>query len=401
MKKILLIITGSIAAYKSLDLIRLLRKADYQVTPLMTRGAEEFITPLLVNSIANKPVYQDLFAVNEKGGMAHINLSRENDLIIVAPASADIIAKMAHGITDDLSSATLLASNKPIFVAPGMNKAMWINIQTQRNIETIRQNGIKILAPETDLLACGEYGIGKMIDPPKIFATIENFFANQKTFDGKKIIITAGATYEPIDPVRFIGNYSSGKQGTTIAESLFNMGANVTLIAANINGTINLPKERVIKVQTGEEMLRAAQNNIKNTDIFISSAAVCDFKPKKTFSQKVKKSAKEAESLRNLQLEENVDILKTIGKEGKDRPKIVVGFAAESENLIDNAKSKLKEKNCDFIIANDIKDGEVFGSDYNQISIIDKDNKIESLSKMSKIEIASHITSKLLRLLKS
>ena len=400
MKKILLIITGSIAAYKSLDLIRLLRKANYQVTPLMTRGAEEFVTPLLVNSIANKEIYQDLFAVDEEGGMAHINLSRENDLIVVAPATADIIAKMANGLADDLSSATLLAANKPIFVAPAMNTQMWINIQTQRNLDAVRENGVRILAPETDSLACGEYGVGKMIDPAKIFATIENFFDKEKLFKDKKIVITTGATYEPIDPVRFIGNYSSGKQGITIAQSLFNMGADVKLVAANTNQSINLPKDNVIRVRTADEMLAAVQKESKDADVFISAAAVSDFKPKKQASEKIKKSSKEVESLKNLELVENVDILKTIST-GKNRPKIVVGFAAESENLIDNAKKKLAEKKCDFIIANDIKDGDVFGSDYNQISIISEGNKIESFGKMSKIEISNHITSKLFTLLSS
>lgn len=401
MKKILLIITGSIAAYKSLDLIRLLRKGNYQVTPIMTSGAEEFVTPLLVNAIANQEVHQDLFAVNEEGGMGHIEFSRKNDLIIVAPATADIIAKMAHGIADDLSSATLLASNKPIFVAPAMNKEMWTNLQTQKNITSIRENGIKILAPQTDTLACGEFGVGKMIDPPKIFATIENYFAKQNKFSGKKIIITAGATYEPIDPVRFVGNYSSGKQGIAIAQILYNMGAEVTLILANSQETIDLPLDNIIRVKTADQMLKAAQDNIKKTDIFISAAAVADFKPKNISPEKIKKSSNDINQLKNLELVENVDILKTISCSKNNRPKIVIGFAAESKNLIDNAKIKLKEKKCDFIIANDIKDGDVFGSNYNQISIISKDNKIESLSKMSKIEIADNLTERLLAILTS
>lgn len=392
MKKILIIITGSVAAYKSLDLIRLFKKANYQITPIMTNGAKEFITPLLVSSVSGLKVLDELFSVEEESKIGHINLSRQNDLIIIAPATADFIAKMANGFADDLASNVVLASNKPIFIAPAMNEKMWINKQTQKNLQTLRENGIRILNPKTDTLACGEYGVGKMVEPAEIFFEIESFFQNKEVFLGKKVIITAGGTYEPIDPVRFIGNYSSGKQGIAIAEEFYNLGAEVLLIAGNIKESINLPNKNIIKVKTADEMLKAVEKNLKATDIFIGTAAVADFRPKNIASQKIKKSA--GTSLKNLELTENVDILKTIGNH-KQRPKIVIGFAAESDDLIQNAKTKLKEKNCDFILANNIEDGEVFGSDYNQITLLGRKGGVEKWERVTKKEVAKKLVTKL------
>lgn len=381
MKKILLIITGSVAAYKSLDLIRLLTKSNYEVTPIMTKGAEQFITPLLVSSISGSKVLDQLFSVEEESKIGHINLSRQNDLIVIAPATADFIAKMANGLADDLASNVVLASNKPIFLAPAMNEKMWLHKQTQKNLQTLRENGVKILNPKTDVLACGEYGVGKMVEPAEIFLEIENFFNNQKKFTGKKVIITAGATYEPIDPVRFIGNYSSGKQGIALACEFYNLGAEVLLIAGNIKEPINLPKQNILRVKTAEEMLKAVEKNLEKTEIFVSTAAVADFRPKKIEKSKIKKSA--GTSLKNLEMIENVDILKTISNH-KQRPKIVIGFAAESDDLIRNAKEKLKSKNCDFVLANNVENGEVFGSDYNQITLLNKEGKTEKWEKMTK-----------------
>jgi phosphopantothenoylcysteine decarboxylase/phosphopantothenate--cysteine ligase len=388
MKKILIIITGSIASYKSLDLIRLLKKSDYEVSVIMTKAAEEFITPLLVTAITGDKVYQELFSVDDEKKMGHINLSRKNDLIIVAPATADMIAKMTHGIADDLASTVLLASDKPIMIAPAMNEKMWLNKANQKNIQTLQENVIKIIDPETDILACGENGQGKMRNPQEIFDKIDNFFNQKQTFKDKKIIITAGPTYEPIDPVRFIGNYSSGKQGIALAEEFSALGAQTYLIAANIKENISLPKENIIRVKTADQMLQAVQDNLKNTDIFISCAAVADFKPKEISSQKIKKSPEE--STKTIELIKNIDILKTISN-SDNRPEIVVGFAAESEDLLENAHKKLKEKNCDLIIANNIKEGEVFGSSYNQISIIRKNKTTESFSKMTKNQVAQKI----------
>ncbi len=388
-KNILLIITGSVAAYKSLDLIRLLKKTDYQITPVMTKGAEEFITPLLVSSIAGEKVLDRLFSVEDESKIGHINLSRQNDVIVIAPATADFIAKMAGGLADDLASSVVLAANKPIFIAPAMNEKMWLNKQTQKNLQTLRENGVRILEPLADVLACGEYGVGKMVEPLAIFSALQSFFNNKKIFAGKKVIITAGATYEPIDPVRFIGNYSSGKQGIAIAEEFYDLGAKVVLVAGNIKENINLPKENIVRVKTAADMLQAVEKNLKGAKIFISSAAVADFKPKKTAKEKIKKSGET--SLKNLELVENVDILKTVSNH-KNRPQIVVGFAAESSDLIKNAAAKLKAKNCDLVLANNVENGEVFGSNYNQITLLNKKGKMEKWEKMTKQEVATKLT---------
>ena len=390
-KNILLIITGSVAAYKSLDLIRLLKKTNYHVTPIMTRGAEEFVTPLLVSSIAGEKVLDRLFSMEEESKIGHINLSRQNDAIVIAPATADFIAKMAGGLADDLASNVVLAANKPIFIAPAMNEKMWLNPQTQKNLQTLRENGVKILNPQTDVLACGEYGIGKMVESLEIFSTIQNFFNTKKIFAGKKIIVTTGATFEPIDPVRFIGNYSSGKQGVAIAEEFHALGAEVILVAANVKEQINLPKQNVIAVKTAEEMLQAVEANLKSTDVFVATAAVADFRPKKIAKNKIKKSKK---GLGKLELVENVDILKTIGNH-KTRPQIVIGFAAESDDLVKNAKAKLTAKNCDLVLANNIENGAVFGSDYNQIVLCNKNGKIEKWEKMTKREVAKKLAEKI------
>ncbi len=391
-KNILLIITGSIAAYKSLDLIRLLKKADYRITPVMTKGAEEFITPLLVSSIAGERVLDRLFSVEDESKIGHINLSRENDVIVIAPATADFIAKIAGGLADDLASSVVLAANKPIFIAPAMNEKMWLSKQTQKNLQILRENGVRILEPLTDVLACGEYGVGKMVEPLTIFSTLQKFFNNKEIFSDKKIIITAGATYEPIDPVRFIGNYSSGKQGIAIAEEFHNLGAEVILVAGNIKENINLPKKNVVLVRTAVEMLEAVKKNLKGAKIFIATAAVSDFKPKKVAGEKIKKSTKNP--LKNLELVENIDILQTISSH-KNRPEIVVGFAAEGSNLIKNAAAKLKAKNCDLVLANNIEDGELFGSDYNQITLLDKKGRVEKWGRTTKREVAERLIGKL------
>jgi phosphopantothenoylcysteine decarboxylase / phosphopantothenate---cysteine ligase len=389
-KRILLIITGSVAAYKSLDLIRLLKKNDYEVTPLMTKAAKEFITPLLVSSISGNEVYQDLFSLDEESKMGHINLSRENDLILVAPASADIISKMNNAIADDLASTVLLAANKPVMIVPAMNEKMWLNKSNQENVKNLRAKSIKILEPKPDILACGEYGIGKMMEVNDIFARIESFFDQRLSFKGKNILITAGATFEPIDPVRFIGNYSSGKQGIAIAEKIDSLEANVTLIAANINENINLNSDNIVRVRTTEEMMQEVLKNIDNIDVFISVAAVADFKPKEYSAIKIKKN----DGFNKIDLIENVDILSNIGNL-VNRPKIVVGFAAESEDLIKNSQIKLQKKNCDFIIANNINKGEVFGSDYNNIVILDKNGNKKEFGKISKYAVADAIVDKL------
>ncbi len=393
-KKILLIITGSVAAYKSLDLIRLLRKNNYEVTPIMTKAAQEFITPLLVSSICGGDVYQDLFSLDEENKMGHINLSRENDLILVAPASADFIAKMNNAIADDLASTVILAANKPIMIAPAMNEKMWLNKSNQDNISQLRSKSIKILEPKKDILACGEYGFGKMMEIDDIFTKIEDFFNIKQSLFGKNILITAGATFEPIDPVRFIGNYSSGKQGLAIAHKMSDLGGNVKLIAANISENINLNNNDIIRVGTADEMSKAVAQNIDNIDIFISVAAVADFRPKIYNDKKIKKDS----NFSKIDLVENVDILAGVGSL-ENRPKVIIGFAAESDDLIKNAKIKLQKKNCDFIVANNIENGKVFGSQYNKITILDKNGDSKEYCKMQKDEVAEVVIKKLQQVL--
>jgi phosphopantothenoylcysteine decarboxylase/phosphopantothenate--cysteine ligase len=395
-RKILLIITGSVAAYKSLDLIRLLQKKSYQVTVVMTKAATKFITPLLVSAISQNKVYDDLFSTIDEIEMGHIKLSRQNDLILVAPCSADFIAKIAAGYADDLASTIISATNKKVLIAPAMNEKMFNSTNNQKNLTKLSEIGIKIIEPETDILACGEYGIGKMSATENIFKAIEEYFDYQNLLKGKKILITGGPTYEPIDPVRFIGNYSSGIQAVEIARVMNEMGAEVTLIAANIKFggeglMMPIKKEKIIAVKTANQMFKQCQELIGKTDIFVASAAVADYKAENISTDKIKKNNS---SNLSLKLVENIDILKQIGN-CKNRPKIVVGFAAESKNLIKYAKEKLQSKNCDLIIANDIKSGAIFGNQQTDAYLIDKTLKVKKLGKISKAKLAEILAIKL------
>jgi phosphopantothenoylcysteine decarboxylase / phosphopantothenate---cysteine ligase len=394
-KKILLIITGSVAAYKSMDLVRLLSKKSYDVTCVLTKAACEFITPLLASSLSGNKTYTDLFSHDDEIEMGHIQLSRQADLIIVAPATADFIAKIANGYADDLASSTVLAANKKIIIAPAMNEKMWENKQTQKNLAKALELGITMVEPERDVLACGEIGVGKMSAPEKICEKVCDFFENQNRLKGKKILLTGGSTFEAIDPVRFIGNHSSGKQSIEIAKVLYEMGADVTLVAGNIKETIPLPKEKIIRVKTAQEMfdavaakitrssaLRAKDNN-KKIDVFIGCAAVSDFKVKKISQEKIKKTS---DKNLTLELEKNPDILDFVGH-AKNRPSLVIGFAAESQNLEKFAKEKLQKKNCDLIVANDIESGKIFGSNETKVMFVGK-RKSENLGTISKAKLA-------------
>ena len=391
-KKILLIITGSIAAYKAMDLIRLLSKKSFDITCILTKAASEFITPLLASSISGNKTYNELFSIDDELEMGHINLSRQADLIVVAPATADFIAKIANGFADDLASSVVLAANKKIIIAPAMNEKMWSNKSTQKNVAKALEEGISMVEPETDILACGEFGIGKMAAPEKICQKICDFFERQNQLKGKKILITGGATYEPIDPVRFIGNHSSGKQAIEIAQVLHEMGADVTLIAGNIREIIFLPQENIIRVKTAEEMFAEVKKNLPKTNVFIGCAAVSDFKVKNFSNQKIKKTA---EKNLILELEKNPDILEFVGT-SKKRPNLVIGFAAESENLQKYAKEKLLKKNCDLIVANDVEAGKIFGSDQTKVFLVSK-NKSENLGKISKANLAKILAEKIIR----
>ena len=408
-KKILLIITGSVAAYKAMDLVRLLRKKSFDVTCVLTKAAGEFITPLLASSLSGNKTYTELFSADDELEMGHINLSRQADLIVVAPATADFIAKIANGYADDLASNVILAANKKIILAPAMNEKMWENKQTQKNLEKVLESGIMVVEPETDILACGEFGVGKMAASEKIAEKVGNFFERQNQLQGKKIVITGGSTIEPIDPVRFIGNHSSGKQAIAIAQVLHEMGADVTLIAGNIRETIFLPKEKIIRVQTAEEMLASVKKNITKVHAFIGCAAVADFKVKNVSKEKIKKTEAKASFEKGggarsvpedliLELTPNPDILQFVGT-SKQRPPLVIGFAAESSNLEKNAKEKLQNKNCDLVVANDIEAGGIFGSSQTKALFV-SEQKIENLGKISKAELAAKLAERVVEFLK-
>jgi phosphopantothenoylcysteine decarboxylase/phosphopantothenate--cysteine ligase len=390
-KKILLIITGSVAAYKAMDLLRCLKKNNFDVTCVLTKAAAQFITPLLVSSLSGNKTYDELFLANDEVEMGHINLSRQADLIVVAPATADFIAKIANGYADDLASNVILAANKKIIVAPAMNEKMWQNAATQKNLNITFERAISMVEPETDILACGEFGVGKMASPEKICQKICDFFANQNLLKGKKILITGGATFEPIDPVRFIGNYSSGIQAIKIAQILYEMNADVTFIAANINAPIALPADKILRVKTALEMFEMVKKNLLQTQVFVGCAAVADFRVKDFSAQKIKKTS--AQNL-TLELTKNPDILEFVGNH-QSRPELVIGFAAESENLEKNAAEKLLKKNCDLVVGNKIDEGKIFGNSHSDAIFVEA-KKTEKLGKISKAQIADLLAQKIL-----
>ncbi|MEK6746349.1 MAG: bifunctional phosphopantothenoylcysteine decarboxylase/phosphopantothenate--cysteine ligase CoaBC [Pseudomonadota bacterium] len=389
-KSVLLIITGSIAAYKSLELIRRLKERGVLVRCILTKSSKKFVTAFSVAALTENTVYDDLWSLKDETEMGHIRLSREADLVVVAPASADIIAKMAGGLAGDLASATLLASNKPIILAPAMNSMMWNNKATGRNIAQLKADGVQVIEPASGMLACGEVGQGRMAEVDTI---AEAIFSKLQTPNSAlstlSAVVTAGATIEAIDPVRFLSNHSSGKQGYAIAEALSGAGAKVTLIS----GHTNLPAPAgvsLVKVTSAQEMLAAVEKTLP-ADIAVFTAAVSDFRPQTIAKNKIKKKAGEAVPV--LQLVENPDILKTISNH-KKRPKLVIGFAAETENLEKNAKEKLKKKNCDWILANDVSGGKVFEQDNTDILFI-SGNKSEVWGKMSKQEVAKKLVEKI------
>ena len=348
-RSILLIISGGIAAYKSLELIRLFKKTGTYVRVILTKGGEQFVTPLSVSALSEHPVYTELWSLKDETEMGHIRLSREADLIIVAPASANLIAKMANGIADDLASTTLLASNKPIMISPAMNPEMWAKPSTQRNVETLRQDGIHIIEPNLGDMACGETGTGRMPEAEELFKAAEDFFLKDKPLAGKTAIVTAGPTYEPIDPVRFIGNRSSGKQGYAIAAELAQQGALVTLVT----GPVSLPTPQnvqIISIETAEEMKKAVTNALP-ADIFVGAAAVADWRVENPAPQKMKKRI--GQTTPDLKFTENPDILAFVSKHS-NRPSLVIGFAAETEDVLSNARAKLVKKGCDWIVANQV-----------------------------------------------
>jgi phosphopantothenoylcysteine decarboxylase/phosphopantothenate--cysteine ligase len=386
-KKILLIICGGISAYKSLELIRLFKKQGAEVKTILTKSAKEFVTPLSVASLSQEKVYDDLFNAEKEAEMDHISLSRWADVILVAPATANTISKLSAGSSDNLASTVILASDKDIFLTPAMNVRMWEHPSTKQNLNKLKSYGYKIIGPEVGDMACGEFGEGKMTAPKDIFQTIETYFSELKKNQKLKALVTAGPTNEYIDPVRFITNKSSGKQGYALAKSLAKRGFQTTLISGPTNLQID-DNVNLIKVETASEMFKATQDNLP-ADVAIFSAAVADFKIKEEKKEKIKK-----QDYLNLELEKNIDILNYVSKHNSLRPKIVIGFAAETNNIQENAKKKLIEKNCDWIIANDVSNRSIgFDSDFNEVSIFYKDNKIknEKLTIKRKSEISEEI----------
>ena len=384
-KKILLVICGGISAYKSLEIIRLLKKRGATVKSILTKSAKEFVTPLSVASLSQGKVYDDLFSHENESEMDHISLSRWSDLILVAPTTANTISKLSTGSSDDLASTVILASNKDVFLVPAMNVRMWEHPSTKENLQKLRTFGYTIIGPEIGDMACGEYGEGKMTEPLNIINYLDNYLKNIKKNKNFKALVTAGPTHEYIDPVRFISNKSSGKQGYEIAKSLIKNGFETTLISGPTNLN-SIPGVNLINVNSAEEMFNATLESLP-VDVAIFSAAVSDYKARNKEKNKIKKK----ESM-DLSLEKNIDILGHISKHNSLRPKIVIGFAAETNNLIKNSKTKLSEKNCDWIIANDVSDPSIgFESDFNEVSIFYKDMNNEKLPKMKKSLLAEKI----------
>ena len=390
-KKILIVICGGISAYKSLEFIRALRKNQAEIKTIITKSAKEFVTPLSITSLSQGKVYEDLFNPENEAEMDHISLSRWADLIVVVPATANTLSKLSNGTCDDLASTVILASNKKIFLVPAMNVRMWEHPSNQKNLNNLKEYGYKVIGPEIGDMACGEYGSGKMTEPSEIFKYVENYFKQLRRNNNLKALVTAGPTREYLDPVRYITNKSSGKQGYELAKSFRDKGFDTTLIS----GKTNLkPVEGIkyIEIETADEMLKETLNNLP-VDVAVFSAAVADYKAKNYSKQKIKKSDQE-----NINLTKNVDIISYVSKHNSLRPKLTIGFAAETENIDENAKKKLSEKNCDWIIANDVSNEEIgFNSDFNQIKIFYKNNSDESIGKMSKSLIAEEIVDRVIK----
>ena len=389
-KKILLIITGGIAAYKSLELIRELREENCDVTCILTKAGSEFVTPLSIESLSENKVYTDLFNLTDEHQMGHIQLSRMADAILIAPATANIISKITHGISDDLASTVLKATNKPVLIAPAMNVQMWINASTQRNIEVLKNDGINFIGPEIGSMACGEYGEGRLSETSTIVReTLDFIYAYySKPLKDLSAIVTAGPTQEMIDPIRFISNESSGKQGYAIADRLSQLGAKTTLVSGPTH--LDPPANcNLIKVRSANDMLNACENSLPS-DIVVCAAAVGDFKVEKFNNEKIKKSG----NTLNLELNENVDILKSIGTRNSKRPKLVIGFAAETNNLIENATKKLNSKGSDWIIANDVSNGKVIGKSHNEICLI-SNRGLENWPEMTKSDVAKKLSQRI------
>ena len=390
----LLIVGGGISAYKALDLIRLFVKNNIEIKTILTKSGKKFVTPLSITSLSNNKVFEDIFDVNNEKEIDHISLSRWADIILVLPTTANMMTKLSAGKAEDLATTVILASNKEVVLVPAMNVRMWLHKAIQNNLKNLLDYGYKFIGPVNGEMACGEYGEGKMSSPRQIFSYVKEYFNNKDLVKKKKIsaLVTTGPTREYIDPVRYISNESSGKQGYEIALALSKLGVNTTLVAGPT--TLSYSKDiKVKKINSADEMMSAVQKLLP-VDIAICAAAVSDFKPKNNSKQKIKKDKK---NFISLNLEKNKDILEYLGKNNKLRPKILVGFSAETENLIENSIKKLNRKYCDIIIANDVSKKETgFNVDYNKVLIIEKNGKIENLPKNKKSYIATKIAKKII-----
>jgi phosphopantothenoylcysteine decarboxylase/phosphopantothenate--cysteine ligase len=387
-KSILLIIGGGIAAYKSLDFIRRARERGARVRAVMTEGAQHFVTPLSVATLCEEKVFTDLFDLKDETEIGHIRLSREADLIVIAPATANLLARMANGIADDLASTVLLAANKPILVAPAMNWKMWENPATQRNLALLKADGVHIVGPNEGAMACNEWGIGRMAEPEEIIAGAEMLLTGgEAPLADAHVLVTAGPTHEPIDPVRYIANRSSGKQGYAIAAAAAKLGARVTLISGPVN--LKAPAGvRVIRIESARDMLAAVESTLP-ADIGVFTAAVADWRPAGFSDAKLKKAG--SVGAPPLALAENPDILRTIASRKSRRPALVIGFAAETDHVLAYAKDKLEAKGCDWIVANDVSaETGVMGGDNNQVHLVTRAGT-ESWPAMTKAGVAMEL----------
>ncbi len=402
--RILLIVSGGIAGYKALELIRRLKDRGATVQVVMTSAARQFISPLSAATLSGQAVRDDLFSLTDEAAIGHIELSRAADLIVVAPATANILARMAGGLADDMATTVLLATDKRVLAAPAMNVRMWLHPATRRNVDRLKDDGVLFVGPESGPMACGEFGPGRMAEPPAIVEAIEQALAAEATLNsplqgppadsgplgGRHVIVTSGPTYEPIDPVRFLGNRSSGRQGHAIAQAAIGAGARVTLVTGPV-GLSDPAGADVVHVGSARDMREAVEAALP-ADAFIAAAAVADWRAENIASQKIKKGAKESPTLR---LVENPDILAEVAKKTTMRPAVVIGFAAETENITANAMAKLRRKNCDLIIANSVAEGTTtFGGETNQVQVIDA-RGVESWPPMTKAEVANGIVRRL------
>jgi len=399
-KRILLIIGGGIAAYKSLELIRELSRRGIGSRCIVTKGGQEFVTPLSVSALSGEKVFTELFDLDDEADMGHIQLSRSADLVVVCPATADLMAKAAGGLANDLASTTLLATDKPVLMVPAMNVRMWEHAATQRNVETLRSDGVSVMDPDEGAMACGEFGPGRLPEPLAIADRIEALLSDgpvlygldPKPLAGRHALITAGPTREPLDPVRFLSNHSSGKQGYAIAGALAKAGARVTLVSGPVS--LDAPDGvDLVPIETAREMLDACQSALP-ADVFVSVAAVADWRPSRAAAKKMKLKEGDGDPHPNLELSENPDILATLSRKKKHRPSLVIGFAAETHDVETLAIAKLKRKRCDWIVANDVS-GDVMGGAMNEVALVTRDGIEDRWPRMTKEDVAVRLVARI------